>query len=68
VRGYGVGVHAEAWREQTVVVEPDVPSADGRADAYYGRNRDRLLAVRARYDPDDVFSFPQSLSPTVALG
>jgi FAD/FMN-containing dehydrogenase len=31
--------------------------------AYHGANLERLLRVKEAYDPDDVFRFPQSLSP-----
>jgi hypothetical protein len=33
---------------------PD-PELDDPARAYYAGNRDRVLAVKARYDPHDVF-------------
>jgi FAD/FMN-containing dehydrogenase len=43
----------------------NVPNA-GMADwetAYWGANVDRLRTIKAKYDPDDVFSFEQSIRP-----
>ena len=44
-------------------VFPNFPDPDltDWASAYYGANLDRLLQVKARYDPDNLFRFQQSL-------
>jgi hypothetical protein len=33
----------------------------GRPGVYYGRNLDRLIDTRRRFDPDDVFRFRQAI-------
>jgi FAD/FMN-containing dehydrogenase len=42
---------------------PD-PDLEDWAHAYYGKNYDRLLRIKAKYDPDEFFWFDQSL-PTM---
>ena len=39
-------------------VDPELP---GWADAYYGTNYDRLVRIKAQYDPTGFFRFHQSL-------
>ena len=43
----------------------NVPNAGMSAweTAYWGNNVDRLRAIKAKYDPDNVFSFEQSIPP-----
>jgi FAD/FMN-containing dehydrogenase len=40
-------------------VYPNFPDSDlgDQVHAYYGENRDRLLRIKAKYDPDDFFGF-----------
>jgi hypothetical protein len=63
----------EAWiAEFDAALQPyvngayvNVPNA-GMPDwetAYWGSNVDRLRAIKAKYDPDNVFSYEQSVRP-----
>ena len=33
--------------------------------AYYGENVEKLLRIKSKYDPDNVFSFPQGRRETI---
>lgn len=46
---------------------PNAGAADWEHD-YWGPNVDRLRKVKANYDPDNVFSFEQSIPPAGRLG
>jgi hypothetical protein len=39
------------------------PELEDWQHAYYGENIDRLRRVKAKYDPDDLFRFTQSIPP-----
>jgi len=46
---------------------PNVGTPD-YATAYWGDNVDRLRTIKAKYDPDNVFSFEQGIPPAIAGG
>jgi hypothetical protein len=52
---------AHPWSTGGVYPNFPDPDLDDWARAYHGANLERLREVKARYDPDGVFSFEQSL-------
>ena len=50
-----------AWGSGRVFPNFIDPELEGWAEAYYGTNYERLLRVKARYDPTGFFRFSQSL-------
>jgi len=55
----------EALRPYVNGAYVNVPNAGmpGWETAYWGSNVDRLRAIKAKYDPDNVFSYEQSVRP-----
>jgi FAD/FMN-containing dehydrogenase len=50
-----------AWGSGRVFPNFADPDLEDWARAYYGNNYDRLVRIKARYDPAGFFHFPQSL-------
>jgi FAD/FMN-containing dehydrogenase len=63
-----LGWAADFWRalrpfgDGAYVNVPNAPASDWERE-YYGPNRERLRQVRAKYDPENVFRFEQSVPP-----
>ncbi|MFJ5927020.1 FAD-binding oxidoreductase [Kitasatospora sp. NPDC092948] len=51
------------WAGDSAYVNYADPRLDDYARAYYGANLPRLAAVKAAYDPDGFFDFPQAVPP-----
>jgi FAD/FMN-containing dehydrogenase len=52
---------ARPWGSGRVFPNFPDPDLDDWGHAYYGRNYERLLRIKERFDPDNVFRFHQSL-------
>ena len=50
-----------SWASGRVFQNFADPDLEHWAAAYYGPNYHRLVRVKARYDPSNLFQFPQSL-------
>jgi len=77
--GAGARDAGRAWLERSFAivhphgtggVYPNFPEADLEdwPRAYYGANLERLVAVKERYDPDEVFGGEQSIRPRARAG
>jgi hypothetical protein len=53
---------ARPWGSGRVYPNFPDPDLDGWAEAYHGGNHGRLQAVKAAYDPENVFRFPQAVA------
>lgn len=65
-----LGWAADFWRalrpfdDGAYINVPNAPALDWERE-YYGSNRERLRTVKAKYDPQNVFNFEQSIRPVV---
>ncbi|WP_161800978.1 FAD-binding oxidoreductase [Kitasatospora griseola] len=59
----GVRRAMRPWAGDRAYVNYADPYLDDYARAYYGANLPRLVAVKAAYDPDGFFDFPQAVPP-----
>jgi FAD/FMN-containing dehydrogenase len=59
VRDSWAAVHP--WGSDRVFPNFADPDLEDSARAYYGANLDRLVGIKARYDPTNFFRYPQSL-------
>jgi hypothetical protein len=65
-----LGWATDLWRalrpfgDGAYVNVPNAPAADWERE-YYGSNRGRLRQVKAKYDPENVFSFEQSVQRVI---
>ncbi len=55
----------QPWGSRRVFPNFPDPDLEEWAHAYYGPNYERLVRIKGTYDPDDVFSFHQSLSSRI---
>lgn len=56
----------EPFTKGVYVNTPDL-SIKNWSKAYYGRNFERLTEVKAKYDPENIFHYPQSIPPAFCL-
>lgn len=64
-KGYSDAVRPYAMKGGYLNFEMDEPD---RVRGMYGANYDRLASVKAKYDPDNVFSVNQNIKPAAQAG
>jgi FAD/FMN-containing dehydrogenase len=58
----------EPYLERAVYVNDPGENEADRVRAAYGANYDRLLAIKAKYDPDNFFHLNQNIQPVASPG